>query len=109
VIDGVLLRPFPFPSSERLVKVWETNAIRNFPKFPVAPANYFDWRKQNQVFSAMGAFQANAFNLASSESEPERYLGAVCDHGFFRNAGSDAGAGTNSSMKMRSDRAATAL
>jgi predicted permease len=87
VIDGVLLRPLPFPSPERLVKVWETNPIRNFPKFPVAPANYFDWRKQNQVFSAMGAFQANAFNLASTEGEPERYLGAVCDHGFFETLG----------------------
>src|SRR5271156_6737245 len=83
VIDGVLLRPLPFPQSDRLVNVWETNLKRNFPKFPVAPANYYDWRAQNQVFSSMGAYVQGTFNLASKEGEPERYLGSSSDRGFF--------------------------
>jgi predicted permease len=83
VIDGVLLRPLPFPQSDRLVNVWETNLKRNFPKFVVAPANYYDWRAQNQVFSALGAYVQNTFNLASMDGEPERYLGASSDRGFF--------------------------
>ncbi len=83
VIDGVLLRPLPFPRSDRLVNVWETNLKRNFPRFPVAPANYYDWRKQNQVMSALGAYQLSTFNLASAEGEPERYIGVICDRGFF--------------------------
>jgi putative ABC transport system permease protein len=83
VIDGILLRPLPFPQSERLVNVWETNAVRNLPKFPVASANYTDWRKQNQVFSALGSYQGATFNLATTEGAPERYVGAICDRGFF--------------------------
>ncbi|HTS49891.1 MAG TPA: ABC transporter permease [Bryobacteraceae bacterium] len=83
VIDGVLLRPLPFPHSERLVNVWETNLVRNLPKFIAAAANYYDWKKQNQVFSALGAFQNNTFNLATSEGSPERYVGVICDRGFF--------------------------
>src|SRR5574340_1564222 len=83
VIDGVLLRPLPFPRSDRLVNVWENNLQRNLPKFVVAPANYYDWRVQNRVFSAMGAYLQNTFNLASLEGEPERYLGANSDRGFF--------------------------
>ena len=83
VIDGVLLRQLPFPDSERLVNVWETNTVRNLPKFPAAPANYTDWRKQNQVFSALGSYQAATFNIVTSGGEPERYLGAICDRGFF--------------------------
>jgi putative ABC transport system permease protein len=83
VIDGILLRPLPFPQSDRLVNVWESNVERNFPKFPVAPANYYDWRAQNHVFSDLGAYQQNTFNLASNEGEPERYIGAICDRGFF--------------------------
>src|SRR5579862_525118 len=83
VIDGVLLRPLPFPHSERLVNVWENNLKRNLPRFVVAPANYYDWRKQNQAFSVLGAYQQNTFNLASREGEPERYLGAMSDRGFF--------------------------
>jgi len=83
VIDGVLLRPLPFPHSEQLANVWENNLKRNLPRFPVAPANYYDWRSQNQTFSALGAYQPNTFNLASREGEPERFLGAICDRGFF--------------------------
>src|SRR5450755_1409904 len=83
VIDGVLLRPLPFPRPDRLVDVWETNVPRNLPRFNVAPANYTDWKAQNQVFSALGAYFQSTFNLASTEGEPERYLGANTDQGFF--------------------------
>jgi putative ABC transport system permease protein len=83
VIDGVLLRPLPFPNQDRLVNVWETDIERKLPRFIVAPANYYDWRAQNHVFSDLGAFQQTTFNLASTEGEPERYIGANCDRGFF--------------------------
>ena len=87
VIDGVLLRPLPFPNSERLVNVWETNLKRNLPRFIAAPGTYDDWRKANQVFSAMGAYQGATFSLATAEGEPERYIGAICDRGFFETLG----------------------
>ena len=77
------MRPLPFPQPERIVNVWETNLKRNFPKFPVAPGNYYDWKAQSNVFADIGAYQPNTFNLASNENEPERYLGAICDRGFF--------------------------
>ncbi|HYL37639.1 MAG TPA: ABC transporter permease [Bryobacteraceae bacterium] len=83
VLDAVLLRPLPFPHSDRLVNIWETNLVRNIPRFVAAPANYYDWRNQNQVFSAMGAYQANTFNLATQEGAPERHVGVICDRGFF--------------------------
>ena len=83
LIDGVLLRPLPFTQPDRLVNVWETNMKRNFPRFPVAPATYTDWRNQNAVFSALGAYQPSMFNLAATGNEPERFAGAVCDAGFF--------------------------
>jgi predicted permease len=83
VIDGVLLRPLPFPEPERLVNVWESALKRNIPKMVAPPGNYYDWRKQNQVFSSMGAYQGSTFNLAATGSEPERYVGAICDPGFF--------------------------
>ena len=39
--------------------------------------------RQNQVVSALGAFTQSTFNLASTEGEPERYLGGITDRGFF--------------------------
>jgi putative ABC transport system permease protein len=87
IVDGVLLRPLPFASPGQLMNVWETNPTRHLPKMVVAPGNYQDWRTGNRVFSAMGAYQQAAFNLASPGSEPERYLGAICDPGFFTTLG----------------------
>ncbi|MBZ5726555.1 MAG: ABC transporter permease [Acidobacteriia bacterium] len=93
VADGVLLRPLPFPRAEQLVNVWESNPGRSIPKMVAAPGNYFDWRAQNQVFSAMGAYQQNTFNLGSRDSEPERFVGAICDPGFFAALGVAPAAG----------------
>jgi putative ABC transport system permease protein len=83
IVDGVLLRPLPFPRSEQLVNVWETNPGRDLPRMPAAPGNYYDWRSQNRSFSAIGAYQMGTFNLASGGSEPERFIGATTDAGFF--------------------------
>jgi putative ABC transport system permease protein len=83
IVDGVLLRPLPFPRSDRLVNVWESTQKRNIPRLVAAPGNYYDWRTQNQVFSAIGAYEQNTFNLATPDGEPERFVGAVCDPGFF--------------------------
>ncbi len=83
IVDGVLLRPLPFPKSERLVNVWESNVKRNIPRMVTAPGNYYDWKSQNQVLSATGAYQGATLNLASPEGEPERFIGAFADPGFF--------------------------
>ena len=87
VINGVLLQPLPFARPEQLVNVWETALKRNLPRFIVAPANYYDWRSQNQVFSTIGAYQQTPFNLGATDVKPERYIGAVCDRGFFDTLG----------------------
>ena len=87
IIDGVLLRPLPFPAPEQLVNVWESVPARNLPRFVVAPGNYYDWRAGQHVFSNLGAYQQAAFNLAAPGSEPERFIGATCDTGFFATLG----------------------
>jgi len=81
-VDGILLRPLPFDEPDRLVNVWETNTKRSIPKMIAAPGNYQDWRKQNHVFSGIGGYLQSTFTLAST-GEPERFLGAACDKGFF--------------------------
>ena len=83
VTDGILLHPLPFPQSDRLINIWESAPARNLPRLVAAPGNYYDWRVQTKSFSAIGAYQTATFNLASSDSEPERYIGAICDPGFF--------------------------
>src|SRR4051794_4309327 len=88
IIDGVLLRPLPFDAPDQLVNVWETMPKKNLNQLVAAPGNYYDWRAQNTVFASMGAYQNAAFSLSTSGGEPERFLGAICDPGFFATLGS---------------------
>jgi putative ABC transport system permease protein len=81
--DGILLRPLPFPRADLLVNVWESSPRSDLPTLPAAPGNYVDWRARNRSMAAMGAWQQATFNLASRDSEPERFLGALTDAGFF--------------------------
>jgi len=53
VINGVLLKPLPYPEPEQLVTLWERNPQRGIEQERVSGPNYLDWRAQNTVFSEM--------------------------------------------------------
>jgi predicted permease len=71
LVDAVLLRALPYQEPNQLVMVWEDASFAGFPRNTPAPANYADWKSQNRVFSDMGAFEDQAFNL-TGDGEPER-------------------------------------
>src|SRR4051812_4344430 len=56
VINGVLLQPLPYPDAARLVTVWENDRLNLKPRYPVAPANYEDWRAGTHSFDQLAAF-----------------------------------------------------
>jgi len=74
--DQVLLRPLPFPQSERLVRLWET--VPGYSRMELSPANYRDWKAMSHVFSNMGFYTGNAVNLVG-QGEPERLNIAMVD------------------------------
>src|SRR5829696_4180511 len=55
-VDSVLLRPLPFKEPDRLTAVWEHTPHLGIVRNEFAPANYFDLRKQNNIFEDLGAF-----------------------------------------------------
>ena len=58
VADNLLLRPLPYRDPSRLVMLWEQNkAHADCKRNVVAPANYLDWKTQNDVFESMAVFQ----------------------------------------------------
>jgi putative ABC transport system permease protein len=65
VIDGVLLRPLPYSSPERLVRVHETTP--QYGRFSVAPANFLDWRRESQAFERIAAFSAGSGTLVDGD------------------------------------------
>jgi len=53
VIDGVLLKPLPYPDPDRLVTLWERDAKKGVEQQRVSGPNYLDWREQNTVLADM--------------------------------------------------------
>jgi predicted permease len=82
VVNTVLLKPLPFKDPDRLVMVWEENAKLGFPKDTPAPANFIDWRDQNQTFEGMVAIASATFNL-TGVGEPQKIEGQRVSANFF--------------------------
>src|SRR5690348_11582728 len=47
-VDGILLRPLPYPEADRIVRVMEKPP--GFPRNGISTLNYLDWQRQNPVF-----------------------------------------------------------
>jgi putative ABC transport system permease protein len=85
VVNGLLLRPLPYPQSEQLVDVWHTPPQQSFPgldRFSVSPANYLDWKAQSTVFEQMAVYTDMGFSLSTS-NDPLPLIGAVVSSDFF--------------------------
>jgi putative ABC transport system permease protein len=72
VVNAVLLRPLPYPDSERLVVLRERSP--QIEGMSVAYPNFIDWREQNSAFEDIGVFRRQSYNLTGS-GEPERLIG----------------------------------
>jgi len=57
IARAVLLRPLPYAEPDQLVRVFETNPLKNWTRNIAAPANYADWKKQNTVFTDIAAYE----------------------------------------------------
>ena len=50
-----MFRPLPYHDPDRVMMVFEDSSSVGFPHNTPAPANYFDWKAQNHVFTDMAA------------------------------------------------------
>ena len=71
VLEGVLLKPLPYPRAEDLVGVWQTAPGLNIKDLNIAPSTYFIFREQNQSFVDVGAYQYDSVSITSVK-EPEQ-------------------------------------
>jgi putative ABC transport system permease protein len=54
--DNLLVRPLPYRNASRLVMVWEAERGNDNDRNVVSPANYLDWKAQDNAFDGMAAF-----------------------------------------------------
>jgi predicted permease len=83
VVNGILLKPLPFPDSQSVVTIWETFANRNVTRGTASAAEYLDWRDMNHVFQELSASRALSFSITGG-GDPERVWGSQVSGNFFR-------------------------
>ncbi len=80
VVNAVLLRPLPYPDSDRLVSVMEAGPGTGHP---VSYPNFFDWQAENHVFSGMASYNYAQFIL-SGAGQAVHVQALTVSSGLFR-------------------------
>jgi len=83
-VNAILIRPLPYPESERLVFLTEWS--KQIPNMSFSIANFEDVRDQNQVFASIVAFRGQDY-VMTGEGEAERLAGRQVTAGFFDTLG----------------------
>jgi putative ABC transport system permease protein len=82
VINGVILRPLPYPKPKQLVFITSQFPSLGFPQFWIDAAEFLELRERSRSFNAIGAYTASAANVGADES-PQRVTSANITVGFF--------------------------
>jgi len=80
VVNGVLLRPLPYPEPGRLMKIYEKTA--DFSQSSVSYPDFLDWQGEVRSFAGMAAYRRNDFNFTGS-GQAEHLQGELVSAGFL--------------------------
>ncbi|HLK18356.1 MAG TPA: ABC transporter permease [Bryobacteraceae bacterium] len=82
VVNGVLLKPLPYPEPERLVAVWQSAPGINLPELNLGFADYFTFREENRSFQDFGIWNYDSFSI-TGKGAPERVEGINVTSGIL--------------------------
>ena len=89
LLHGVLLSPLPYPQPDRLVRIFETHP--EFPKFPMSPGNFLEFRRDTRAFEHIAVFTRADLQLSgdggSGDTRPERLAAMQVSADYFKMLG----------------------
>src|SRR3954468_3961991 len=83
LVNGVLLRPLPFPEAERIVYFEGNNPSAGINESNISFLDFTDWSQQTDLFASTAAYWTASANLGADGAEPERVPRAGVTSGFF--------------------------
>src|SRR2546423_2522540 len=82
VVNGVVLKPLPYPDPEELVAVWLTAPGVNVKDLNLSLSDYLILRDQNRTFQNIGLYMGSTANVTGF-GEPEQASGLMVTDGLF--------------------------
>ena len=82
-MNGVLLRPLPFPNSDRIVYFEGKNPAAGITDSNISYLDFTDWSQQTDLFASTAAYWTGNADLSGDGAEPEAVPRAGVTTGFF--------------------------
>src|SRR3954453_23413797 len=83
LVNGVLLRPLPFPNAERIIYFEGKNPAAGITDSNISYLDFTDWSQQTDLFASTAAYWTGTANFGADEAEPERVPRAGVTTGVF--------------------------
>jgi predicted permease len=83
VLEGVLLKPLPYPQAQRLIAVGHTAPGIGIKELNMAPSIYFIDREQSTTLQDIGAYDSDSLTVTGI-GEPEHVAGLEVTDGTLR-------------------------
>src|SRR3984893_14218523 len=71
VLEGVLLKPLPYPKPDELIGVWHTAPGIQITDLDMSPSDYFTYREQNRTMQDIGMYAGDSVSV-TGVAEPEQ-------------------------------------
>ena len=83
LVNGVLLRPLPFPNAERIIYFEGRNPAQGITDSNISYLDFTDWSQQTDLFASTAAYWTGNADLSGDGAEPEAVPRAGVTTGFF--------------------------
>ncbi len=83
LVNGVLLRPLPYPDADRIVYFEGKNPTQGITDSNISVPDFQDWTAQSQAFAHTAIFWTGGAALAEAGGEPERVPRVGVTKSFF--------------------------
>jgi macrolide transport system ATP-binding/permease protein len=81
MLQGVVLRPLPYASPERLVRLYDAGTT--LPKFPMSVGHYLDYRANAKSIEAIALYTGRDMELSASDNRSQQLTGVAITTDYF--------------------------